>query len=101
MSALVLRQCEEVSTSEPNNWTSINKKGYNADFFDDVLSMLKENAQPALKNILLSTKGIAFNGSRCLNSESSSGASTRKNNDSRDASMFMVVFVLAMFDFEA
>ena len=101
MSGLVLRQCEVVSTNEPNSCTSINKKGNNVTFFNGVLSMLQENAQPALKNNLINMTGIAFNGSRCLNSESSAGASTSKNKDSSDSSMFMVLLVLVMYDFEA
>lgn len=101
MSGLVLRQCEVVSTYEPNSCTSINKTGNNVNFFNGVLRMLQENAQPALKSNLITMKGIAFNGSRCLNSESGAGASTSKNKDSRDSSMFMLLLVLAMYDFEA
>lgn len=127
---LVFRKCEEVSTNEPIGCTSIKtERDLNINFFDDVLRMLPNEVSKTLKNIL-SSNDITFNGSRCLNEyiqrevsgsyghipsgsngnipsgsdgNTASCASISKNSDSRNASMLIVVLVLAVitFDFEA
>ncbi|XP_078319005.1 uncharacterized protein LOC144620871 [Crassostrea virginica] len=83
---LEVRKCEEVSAKETNGCTPIRVEDFN-----EFLSVLPEEAST---NLRIST---AFK--YCLNI-AQSGASHFKNSDSRNASMFVVVLVLAMFPFD-
>ena len=92
-----------MSAIETDGCTSLRIEDFkNINFFNDFLRVLPEEASKTLKNISDNDITITFHGSRCLNVDWS-GASHFKNSDSRNASMFMVVLVLAMFpfDFEA
>ncbi|XP_022289611.1 uncharacterized protein LOC111101418 isoform X2 [Crassostrea virginica] len=96
---LEFRKCEEVSTNEPDGCTSLRIEDFkNINFFNDFLRVLPEEASKRLQQISAQNITITFDGSRCLN-VAGSGASHFKNSDSRNASMFMVVLVLAMFPF--
>ena len=85
-----------MSAKETNGCTSFRVEDVN-----EFKSVLPEEAS-SLREILTNDITIIFHGSKCLN-VAQSGASHFKNSDSRNASMFMVVLVLAMFpfDFEA
>ena len=92
-----------MSANETNRCTSFSIEDFkNINFFNDFLRVLPKEASTTLKNISDYKITIAFHGSRCLN-VARSGASHFKHSYSRNASMFMVVLVLAMFpfDFEA
>ena len=89
-----------MSASETDGCTSLRIEDFkNINFFNDFLRVLPEEASTRLNEISAKDITITFDGSRCLNVDRS-GASHFKNSDSRNASMFMVVLVLAMFPFD-